>query len=1107
MVGLRVILFGGFEARIGSGASVWLPMKKAQALLAYLSLRPGQSHPRDKLASLLWGQVSEHHARGGLRQAVLALRKALADVHPPCLHVDAQSLTLSAKGLEVDVVAFERLIAEETTEPLEQAVQLYRGDLLFGCQVNEPLFEEWLVGERERLRELALEALARLLAQYTRSGGTERAIRTAVRLLALDPLQEAVHRTLMGLYSRQGRRAAALKQYQACVGALQRELGLEPEAETRQLYQDLLRSPTRAPKASGAREERQAARRPVVPPPPDFPAAETPMFGRHAELERLRQLLQEAVSGRGRTATVVGEAGIGKTRLASVLAVEALSLGCRVVVGRCHDSDAILPFGPWVDALRNGEIGKDEETLGRLHPLRRAELTRLLPEASVAGLPPPTGTATALFEGVASLVENVAARQPLVLILENLHWADEMSLRLLAFVSRRITTWRMLLLVTARQEELADASMARRTLEELARAPEATAVVVSPLSRPDIALLIRALGGAGSAALEEMEDGIWAMSEGNPFVAVEAVRSLRQTAGSGTDSGTPDLPASVRDLVGSRLDRLSDRSQQLAAVASVVGRGFPFALLRSASGLDERDVAESVEEMVRRHVLQAVGDQLDFTHERVRDVAYRRLLGPRRRLLHRAVTEALEADAAPRGGADVHAGGSVVEQVEQLAHHALHGGLGEKAAAYLRQAGDKAATRSALREAHAWLQKALDVLQTLPPTRSMLEEAFEVRLALRPVLAQLGEVRQVLQVLREAEALAEQLDDEGRRGRVCAFMTNIHARLDDLDDALACGERALQIAERGADVRLRILTTTYLAQTHSYRGEYARAVELSRANLTALPGDWGQEFFGGSQALSVNCHQWALMSLAQLGRFAEAAPHEVEILRLAEASRHAYTLGVAYHAAGVFRLMKGEWASAYEFIERELAALRTGSIVDEVPKALAISARALAYLGDADEALRRSRESERLLHARVERNRLVSAWPYYSLGRVYLLCHQPHEARSLAERAIDASSRRIDAVPDTLQLLGDIAIHGDRFDPERAEPSYRRALVLAAPRGMQPLVAHCHDGLGMLYARMGKREQATEHLATATAMYRDMGMAFWLEQATGRHMRLNPGAR
>ncbi len=171
MVALRLTLLGGFDARLAAGDAVNLPAKKAQALLAYLGLRPGQTHQRDKLAALLWGQWSDEHARDGLRHALGALRKALPDGQPPSLRAEGQTLALNAAVVEVDVATFERRMAEGTLQALEQAVALYRGDLLLGFTVSEPLFEEWLVAERERLREIALEALARLLAHQLKSGG------------------------------------------------------------------------------------------------------------------------------------------------------------------------------------------------------------------------------------------------------------------------------------------------------------------------------------------------------------------------------------------------------------------------------------------------------------------------------------------------------------------------------------------------------------------------------------------------------------------------------------------------------------------------------------------------------------------------------------------------------------------------------------------------------------------------------------------------------------------------------------------------------------------------------------------------------------------------
>lgn len=1087
-VSVRVSVLGGFDARLASGAPLALPAKKSQALLAYLSARPGAPHRRDKLAALLWGDRGDDHARGALRHALGDLRKAL-DAAPGTLVLEGQMVAVSAERVDVDAARFERDLDDGTPEALARAVERYRGDLLHGFVLSEPLFEEWLVAERERLRERALDALSRLLAEQSRGPATEPAIQTAVRLVALDPLQESAHRALMRLYARQGRRGAALKQYQACVTALRRELGTEPEAETRRLHQELLRG--HDAHGSSDREPTPAAPRPeaLV---PDLPATETPLFGRQAELSRLEALLDHAIHGHGRVVTVVGEAGIGKTELVSTLAAAAASRACRVLIGRCHDSDSILPFGPWVDACRGGRISADEALLAALHPTRRAELTRLLPEAGAPGLPVATDGALPLFESVALLIGEVAARQPLLLVLEDLHWADETSLRLLAFVSRRVREWPVLLVATARDEELVGASMARATLDELPRAARAVAMSLAPLSRADTARLVRALARVGSDGelVARAERRIWAMSEGNPFVAVEAMRALDDE---GADGAPLAMPARVRDLVARRLDRLGAGGQHLAAVAAVIGRGVDFALLHAASGMDERAAAEAVDELVRHRVLRAVGDALDFAHDRIREVAYGRLLPPRRRLLHRAVVDALERAGLAQSD----------ERVEQLAHHALRGELWDTAAGALRRAGAAAAARSALVDARARFGQALDALGAVPSDRARIEQAFEIHLELRPVLIQLGEFRQALDHLRAAEALAERLDDDGRHGRVSAFLANLHARLGEPDAAIASGTRALEVAERLGDLRLRIVATTYLAQAYSYRGDYARVVALTTDNLAVLPPEWTYEFFGSSQPPAINDRFRLLVSLAHLGRFDEAAAHEAEIVRLAERTGHAYTVALAHHAAGTLHLLRGDWARACAHIDQQLAALRTGNIAGELPSALAQSARALAHLGDAKGATERLDECEALLGERTghasaagARRSQPDGWTTYALSRACLTLGRVDDARRLGRDLGDAPSGRTDFVPYALHLLGDIASASGRADAASAEAYYRRALSLAEARGMRPLVAHCHLGLGRVIGRRGERRSAAEMVAAAVAMYREMDVADWLDQAT-----------
>jgi TolB-like protein/Flp pilus assembly protein TadD len=231
---LHISLFGGFEARLGSGEALLLKGRKTQALVAYLALAHGEQRTRDELVALLWSDRGEQQARSSLRQSLSELRKALGEADDAPLIAGRVAVALDADAVDLDVAEFERLIADGTPTALDRAAELYRGDLLDGIGVHDPAFQDWLRDERGRLQERACEALSRLL-DHQAAGDTERAIATARRLLALDPLRETTHRALMRLYVGKGERTLALKQYQACSDVLAAELGLDPEAETREL--------------------------------------------------------------------------------------------------------------------------------------------------------------------------------------------------------------------------------------------------------------------------------------------------------------------------------------------------------------------------------------------------------------------------------------------------------------------------------------------------------------------------------------------------------------------------------------------------------------------------------------------------------------------------------------------------------------------------------------------------------------------------------------------------------------------------------------------------------------------------------------------------------
>src|SRR5215469_15146378 len=292
MAKLQLTLLGGFEARSASGLSLAMSRKKAQMLLAYLAMHPTHTHLRDKLATLLWNDAPAEQARQSLRQTLFAIRQALP-VDPTL--VDGEHVAFAAEAVAVDVSEFEQLARSDDPDDLERAAALYQGDLLEGIRAGSARFEEWLLAERERLHELALEALAKLLGHQMKLGATEPAIQTALRLLSLDPLQEVTHRALMRLYAGQGRRAAALRQYQLCVDVLQRELGIEPEEATKQVYRELLpqQSPRLALPQTAPHPLPQRRRRPLRTHRRSR-SVTIPLIGRDAEVDRLTQALAKA---------------------------------------------------------------------------------------------------------------------------------------------------------------------------------------------------------------------------------------------------------------------------------------------------------------------------------------------------------------------------------------------------------------------------------------------------------------------------------------------------------------------------------------------------------------------------------------------------------------------------------------------------------------------------------------------------------------------------------------------------------------------------------------------------------------------------------------------
>ena len=829
----------------------------------------------------------------------------------------------------------------------------------------------------------------------------------------------------------------------------------------------------------------------------------TPFVGRDAELKQLRRLQQFAHDGHGQVAALVAEAGAGKSRLVHELTRSLRLEGWLVLECGAVSYGKAMSYLPVVSLLRSYFDIEDRDDLQAIRDKLTAKLLALDPGLE-PGLPALLGLLDVpvkdavwqtldpgqrrqrTLDTVRSLLLRATRDQPGVVIFEDLHWIDGETQALLDDLIESLMSARALLLVTYRPEYQHGWNSK----------PHYSEMRLNALSAERAGQLLDALLG-DDVALDPLKQRLAKL--GNPFFLEEAVRTLVETKAL---DGLPgryrliqpvqalQIPATVQVTLAARIDRLPSLEKHLLQVASVVGTEVPFALLQAVAELPDETLRRGLAHLQGAEFVYETGPFSDlgytFKHALTNEVSYGGLLQERRRELHARIVAALERLHADRLG----------EQMERLAHHALRGELREKAAAYLWQAGQKAAARSALSDARIWFEQALGVLDRLPETEATLERSFEIRLELRHMLLQLGEVRRGLENLREAGALAEQLNDDHRRGRVCSASIHLHTVLGELDEALRTGTRALEFTASLDDLKLHIQATSYLAQVHYERAEYPQAIELTTANLAKLPTGWAHEFFELPSPASVYNRFWLVASFTQLGRFAEAIQYGAEMLQLTELMQAPFTVGGAHLIMATVHSFKGDWARALPLNEQAIALFRTRNVALLLPGVIATSARVLAQLGEAREALTRLQESNELLERQAARGMILQlSLAYHTLAGAALVLGRLDDARRLVDRAVEFSAGRQGVVAHALHLRGNIATHPDRFDAEQGELHYRKALALAEPRGMRPLVAHCHLGLSKLYQRVGKQEQADEHFTTATTLYREMDMPFWLEQA------------
>jgi DNA-binding SARP family transcriptional activator len=1072
---LSLELLGGFRCRLASGRPVRIARRKARALLTYLALNAPDAPSREHLAALLWPEAAGEQARQNLRQTLLVLRRSLGRSAAAVLVVAPETVAVRREALRTDVARFERLVADGTVAALQAASALWHGELVADLDVSEP-FAAWLRAERERLRALAIEELMKLLLAETRMSRFDAAAGTARRLLAIEPTNEAAHRALMRAFARQGRLGAASRQYRLCATTLQRELGVEPDVDTRTLHEQLLHD-RRLIDAGGDRP-RQGRRSYRLRAP-----SVTPLIGRAPELQRLRDARRAAWTSRGHVFTLVGEAGIGKTRLVEEAVRDALSTRGDVLVGHAYETEQALPLAPWVDAFRGAGTVADTVARAALPLSCTLELARLFPEI---GEPEPFAAQSPegqlrLFQAVHGLVMGLAAKRPLLVVLEDLQWSDEPTLRLIAYIGRRISTEPVLLVLTVRGDEI-DATTPRlhAVLRELERAGALTRLPLSPLSRAETASLVQSLCSHGTPAghADQLAAPVWDASGGNPFVVVETVRALHEAGLSKVPDGF--VAGRVAEMTQGRFDRLSRTARHLLDVAAAVARPFDLELLVHAAARPARETTDGVEELLRRGLLVGAPDRLTFGHERIRSVAYDALSASRRVEVHGAVAAAIEALY----------GGRLHAHHAALAVHCREGRLWAAAARHFGLAGLQAVARSARREAVHLFEQALAALGRAPESRETLAQAVDLRLGLRSALFALGKFREIGQHMTEAEELARRLEDPRRLAWALAHRANVTFMAGRTAEATALASRARTMALDLGDRDLAGAASYYAGQCHSQRGEYREAAEAFRLALEAASDVHEVPVAGWITVPSVVVRAYLCFVLGFTGAFARGIESGETAVAMARARQHHVGLVLALCGLSHVHVVKGELAHAEPLLVEALELTRDPDSVGwaahvkrDLGHCLALSGRVVEGVALLDEAIHAVRamgiysapflvrHAEALLHAGDVERAGVSAAAALGVTREH------------GQRSYEAWS---------LKVMADTAVGAG--PAPAVETQYRAALALAEELGMRPLAAHCHLGLGELYRRSRQWGRAREHVRRAADCYGALDMRFWLDR-------------
>jgi predicted ATPase/class 3 adenylate cyclase len=850
----------------------------------------------------------------------------------------------------------------------------------------------------------------------------------------------------------------------------------------------------------------------------------TPLVGRRTEIEVFNKLLEEAGSGNGQLLAMVGEPGMGKSRLVHEFTRHQLRPGWLVLEGASVSYGKATPYLPLVEMLRHYfqlVDGTANESIRDQVVTHILELDHRLKDAippilSLFGIPPDEKQTAAdehhlsnqlqnlnemikqfnsmdpqqrrrhTLDVVKRLVIRESERQPLLVVFEDLHWVDSETHAFLDSLVDSLPMAQILLLVNYRPG-FVHAWNTKSFYTQLR---------VDPLQPTSAQELLQHLLGPDKD-LVPLKELLIERTDGNPFFVEESVRSLVEA---GTLIGEKRayrpsvkidevrVPSTVQSVVADRIDRLPIAEKHLLQTAAVIGVIVPLPLLRAVAGLSEDELQGQLAHLQAAEFLyeSKLFPQLEykFKHALTNEVAYGTLLHERRTALHGLIVTAIE-NLEPS---------NLPERIEHLAHHSYHGKLWDKAVSFMKEAGVRAVSQSSYRNAMLRFEQALEALEHLPQSRDSLAAAVDLRVEIRNALFILGEFGRGLPYLEAAKNAAVALNDHSRLGKIFQLMT-AHWNLEgNTERAIASGREALRHATESEHIDLQISARYFLGAAHHSIGRYKDAADVFLKAITLI-GDRKQEHFGTTGSLYVICRAWLARCLAQLGDLTEAIPFADESVKTAVEYGQQYSLGYAYYGAGVLLLIKGDYNEAVDVLECGLRVCETSDLPVHYPLVASCLGTAYASVGRSDEALDHLQRAVEhpAWSTRLGGQSLRMVWVadgYLRLGRL-------DEAEIFVQRGLELAAESKDKGSRAwlLRIMGEIAAQRQSMNSTEAVVRYEEALKLAQELNMRPLEAHCHLGLGTLRARAESSTSAHSELDAAAKLYRAMSMFSWLAVA------------